>query len=115
MRVNSTALGNEKSAGVDNILAEFLKHGGPSTSDAQPSSVRKYGPMDKARELDTVTDYSSSKKGNTRLYQNYKTISLISHSSKVMLRVILNRLVNHAEQILEEEQAGFRSQKSTTE
>jgi hypothetical protein len=32
-----------------------------------------------------------------------------------MLRVILNRLVNQAEQILEEEQAGFRSQRSTTE
>ena len=31
-----------------------------------------------------------------------------------MLRVILNRLVSHAEQILEEEQACFRSQ-STTE
>ena len=32
-----------------------------------------------------------------------------------MLRVILNRLANHAEQILEEEQAAFRSQRSTTD
>ena len=32
-----------------------------------------------------------------------------------MLRVILKRLVNQAEQILEEEQAGFRSQRNTTE
>ena len=32
-----------------------------------------------------------------------------------MLRVILNRLVNQSEQILEEEQAGLRSQRSTTE
>ena len=30
--------------------------------------------------------------GNFQLCQNYRTISLISHSSKVMLRVILNRL-----------------------
>ena len=40
---------------------------------------------------------------------------MISHPSKVMLRVIFNRLVNQGELILEEEQAGFRSQKSTTE
>ena len=32
-----------------------------------------------------------------------------------MLRVILNRLVYLAEQLVEEEQAGFRSQRSTTE
>ena len=32
-----------------------------------------------------------------------------------MLRVILNRLVNQAEQILEEEHAGFRSQRSSTQ
>ena len=31
------------------------------------------------------------KKGNLQLCQNYRTISLISHSSKVMLKVILNR------------------------
>ena len=55
------------------------------------------------------------KKGNTRLFQNYRTISLICHTSKVMLRVILNRLVSQTEQILEEEQAVLRSQRSTTE
>ena len=42
------------------------------------------------------------KKGNLQL-------SLISHSSKVMLKVILNRLKPQAEEIIAEEQAGFRS------
>ena len=32
------------------------------------------------------------KKGNLQLCQNYRTISLISHPSKVMLKIILNRL-----------------------
>ena len=32
-----------------------------------------------------------------------------------MLRVILNRLIDHAEQIMEEEEVGFRTWKSTTE
>ena len=55
------------------------------------------------------------KKGNLQLCQNYRTISLISHSSKVMLKVILNRLKPQAEEIIAEEQAGFRAGRSTTE
>ena len=49
------------------------------------------------------------KKGNLQLCQNYRTISLISHPSKVMLKIILNRLQPQAEEIIAEEQAGFRS------
>ena len=55
------------------------------------------------------------KKSNLQLCQNYRTISLISHSSKVMLKVILNRLKPQAEEIIAEEQAGFRAGRSTTE
>ena len=43
------------------------------------------------------------KKGNLQLYQNYRTISLISLSSKVMLKAILNRLKPQAQEIIAEE------------
>ena len=55
------------------------------------------------------------KKGNLQLCQNYRTISLISHPSKVMLKILLNRLKPQAEKIIAEEQAGFRPGRSTTE
>ena len=55
------------------------------------------------------------KKGNLQLCQNYRIISLISHPSKVMLKIILNRLQPQAEEIIAEEQAGFRAGRSTTE
>ena len=55
------------------------------------------------------------KKSNLQLCQNYRTISLISHSSKVMLKVILNRLKPQAVEIIAEEQAEFRAGRSTTE
>ena len=45
------------------------------------------------------------KKGNLQLCQNYRTISLISHPSKVMLKIILNRLQPQAEEIIAEEQS----------
>ena len=54
-------------------------------------------------------------KGNLQLCQNYRSHSLISHPSKVMLRVILNRLKPQAEEIIAEEQAGFRAGRSITE
>ena len=55
------------------------------------------------------------KKGNLQLCQNYRTISLISHWSKVMLTVILNMLKPQAEETVAEEKAGFRAGRSTTE
>ena len=53
------------------------------------------------------------KKGNIKQCQNYRTINLISHPSKVMLKVLLKRLKPVAEEIQAEEQAGFRPGRST--
>ena len=47
--------------------------------------------------------------------QNYRTISLISHSSKVMLTIILNRLQPQAKEMIAEGLAGFRAGRSTAE
>ena len=55
------------------------------------------------------------KKGNLKQCQIYRKISLISHPSKVMLKVILNRLKPQAEKIIAEEQAGLRAGRSTIE
>ena len=55
------------------------------------------------------------KEGNLQQCQDYRTISLISHPSKVMLKIILSRLKSQAEKIVAEEQAGFRAGRSATE
>ena len=54
-------------------------------------------------------------KSNLQQYQNYRTISLISHPSKVMLKIILSRLKPQVDTIIAEEQAGFRARRSITE
>jgi len=55
------------------------------------------------------------KKGELQNCSNYRTISLISYPSKVMLRIILQRLKPQIEPILAEEQAGFRKNQSTAQ
>ena len=67
-----------------------------------------------AKPVDPVLS-NLPKKDNLQQCQNYRTISLISHSSKVMLKIILNRFEPKAEKIIAEEQTGFRTRRSTTE
>ena len=110
------ALKAGKSAGVDNIPAELVKAGGDSTIDMLHlicNKIWQTGEWPKPWTQSLVI--TLPKKGNLQLCQNYRTISLISHPSKVMLKIILNRLKPQAEQIIAEEQAGFRSGRSTTE
>ena len=68
-----------------------------------------------ADHVDSIPSYHTPKKGNLQLCQNYRTINLISHPSKVISKIILNRLQPQAEEIIAEEQAGFGAGRSTTE
>ena len=48
------------------------------------------------------------KKGNAKEYSNYCTIALISHASKVMLKILQARLQQYMNYELPDVQAGFR-------
>ena len=48
------------------------------------------------------------KKGNAKECSNYRTISLISHASKVMLKILQARLQQYMNHELPDVQAGFR-------
>ena len=107
------ALEMGKSAGVDNIPAELVQ-AGEAMIDILTTICNKIW---KTGEWPTTWTQSLvitlPKKGNLQLCQNYRTISPISNPSKVMLKIILNRL--QPEEIIAEEQAGFRAGRSTTE
>lgn len=53
------------------------------------------------------------KKGNPKMFKNYRTISLIRHTSKAMVRVVLNRIKQKSEAMLSEEQADFWPRRGT--
>ncbi|CAH1266623.1 Hypp3444 [Branchiostoma lanceolatum] len=105
-----------KSPGIDNIPAELLRHGGEVVIDRYHELCRKIWEEKKwPKEWTQSLVIPLPKKGNLRQCQNYRTISLISHPSKILLRVILKRLKTKAKELLAEEQAGFRPGRSTTE
>ena len=49
-----------------------------------------------------------TKKGNAKECSNYHTIALISHASKVMLKILQARLQQYMNRELPDVQAGFR-------
>ena len=48
------------------------------------------------------------KKGNAKECSNYRTIALISHTSKAMLKILQARLQQYVNRELPDVQAGFR-------
>ena len=53
------------------------------------------------------------KKGNAKESSNYHTIALISHASKVMLKILQARLQQYVNCKLPDTQAGFRKGRGT--
>ena len=95
-------LKEEKSPGVDSFSSELRKNGGEAKATVLTAICQKI--------LETKEEWTQSllipviKKCNLRQCQNYRTISPISHPSKRMLQVVLNRLKAKTEELLAEEQ-----------
>ena len=66
-----------------------------------------------ATGLETVSFHSNSKKGNAKECSNYCTIALISHASKVMLKILQARLQQYVNRELPDVQAGLRKGRGT--
>ena len=58
--------------------------------------------------LEKVSFHSNSKKGNAKECSNYHTIAFMSHTSKVMLKILQTRLQQYVNWELPDIQAGFR-------
>ena len=82
-----------KSAGVDNIPAELVKVG---EEDAITTLTTICNKIWQTGEWPTPWTQSLviilPKKGNLQQCQNYRMISRIRHTSRAMLKIILNRL-----------------------
>ena len=100
---------NNKSPGIDGIPAELLKASGEAGLKALLELCNKIWTTGVWPE-DWITSVfiTLPKKGDLGNCDNYRTISLISHASKILLYIILNRLQQKVDMEIPEEQAGFR-------
>ena len=63
--------------------------------------------------LENVTFHSNPKERQCQKCSNYHTIALISHGSKVMLKILQARLQQYTNHKLPDFQAGFRKGRGT--
>ena len=66
-----------------------------------------------ATGLEKVSFKSNPKKGNAKECSNYRTTALISHASRVMLKILQARLQQYMNQELPDVQGGFRNGRGT--
>ena len=66
-----------------------------------------------ATGLEKISFHSNPKESQCQGMLNYRTIALISHTSKVMLKILQARLQQYVNYELPDVQAGFRKGKRT--
>ena len=86
VEISVASLKKGKSAGADNIPAELVQACGDTMIDVL-TEIWRTGEWPTPWTQSLII--TLRKEGNLQLCQYYRTISLISHSSKVMLKVIL--------------------------
>jgi len=104
-------LPNNKAPGVDKIPAELLK---PAPRAALTALCRKiWRTCTWLKEWKRSIFIPMAKKGDPRECANYRTIALIPHASKILLKIIQKRLESIIDRELPEAQAGFRKGRGT--
>ena len=103
-----------KSPGCDNIQAELIKASGEAGVNIYLSLCRKIWksrkwPIDWKRAIFIPLP----KKGDLQSCSNHRTVSLISHASKIMLKILMLRMKQKLEAEVSRTQAGFRYGRGT--
>lgn len=109
-------LKNKKAAGIDGIQAELWKEAGEEAKNRLFQIIRDIYATGKMPE-----DYIKSiiipipKKAAAKKCEEFRTISLLSHASKILTKIIFQRIESKIEQSLTEDQFGFRKNRGTRE
>ena len=109
-------LKNRKSPGIDQIPAELIKAGGRTICCGIHKRIisiwNKEELPDEWKESIIVPIY---KKGDKTDCNNYRGISVLPTTYKVLSNILLSRLTPYAEEVIGDHQCGFRRNRSTTD
>lgn len=105
-----------KAAGADNLPAEALKAAGDTAAVAMKSIIdRIWNTGEWPEDWTTSELIALPKVAGTQDCAKHRTLSLISHASKILLEIIRQRLTGQIQSELGEEQFGFAKGKGTTD
>lgn len=103
-----------KAPGADYIILKRFKNGGEQLSKELHKLINKIWDQEEIPiTRNTIISCPVSKKGDTINYTNYRGISLLNTSYKVLSNVLHNRLKPYIKEIIGDYQAGFMAGKST--
>ena len=91
-------------------FALHLKHTHENFAVVELTTTHSFDPVWKSLTIFLPT---IPQKGNAKECSNYRTIALISHASKVMLKILQARLQQYMNHELPDVQAGFRKGRGT--
>jgi len=102
-------LKNKKAEGIDEIPAEFLKQiGEKATKELYDIWCKIYKEGQWPKDFVESIIIPIEKKAGAEECSDYRTLSLISHASKILIRIIAERIDNKAKMYRGEDQYGFR-------
>ena len=109
-------LKNNKAPGIDAIPAEMIKYGGYKLAVEIHKLVCKIWTEENSPEKWTESIIIPIfKKGDKTDCNNYRGISLLSTSHKILSNIILNRLLPYSDDIIGDYQCGFKRNRSTSD
>ena len=102
------------SPGIDQIPAKLIKAGGRTICleiHKLITSIWKKKKLPKEWKESIIVHIH--KKGNKTDCNNYRDISLLPNTYKILSNILLSRCIPYAKEIIGDHQCGFRSKKST--
>lgn len=109
-------LGSNRAEGIDNIPAEFLKSlGEVATKRLFKLVCRIYESGEIPSDFGKNVIHTIPKMARADKCENYRTISLTAHASKLLTRIIYRRMEKKIEGLLGDDQFGFRKGVGTRE
>ena len=103
-----------KAPGIDGLPGELLKAGGDLVEEWMTILIQRIIHGDPIpEEWEHGLFNPTFKKGDTAECKNYRPICLLSHAYKVLAKILHSRIHAREEEVLGEEQAGFRAERGT--
>jgi hypothetical protein len=109
-------LKKNKAPGIDEVPAELIQNASDKVKDQlYKLTCRIYEEGKVPKDFKKSAIITIPKKIGADVCENYRTVSLLSHASKILTRIIYKRLENRVEERLAEDQFGFRKNRGTRE